>query len=225
MVTPPPRTQVYLFRSAGISGGLSNFSIALLELTDSTVRCTITGDAGYAGWIAKRLAIPDLHKRLKAGEHVTVFEFPRNGYRITWPTIAGGELFKISQGNGPEWVVRFTPLRGQGDDVVVDGSLAGESGVAGVLGEAFLAADAMSVVGVLRTGDVRKQWRQALDPTGQQVPSSYQPPDVTPAAPQPPSTLPPPGWYPDPAGAPGTWRYWDGARWNPTTQPPSPSQP
>jgi hypothetical protein len=67
MVTPPPRTQVYLFRSGGISGGLSNLPIALLELKNSTVRCTITGDAGYAGLIAMRLAIPDLHKRLKAG--------------------------------------------------------------------------------------------------------------------------------------------------------------
>jgi hypothetical protein len=88
------------------------------------VRCTITGNAGYAGWIAKRLAIPDLHKRLKAGEHVTVFKFPRNGYRIKWPRLATGEVFKIGQGEAPDWVVGFNPPRGQASDVVLDGQLA-----------------------------------------------------------------------------------------------------
>ena len=26
-----------------------------------------------------------------------------------------------------------------------------------------------------------------------------------------------PGWYPDPAGAPGRYRYWDGTRWSTET--------
>jgi Protein of unknown function (DUF2510) len=30
---------------------------------------------------------------------------------------------------------------------------------------------------------------------------------------QAPPNLPPPGWYPDPSGAPGIQRYWDGTRW------------
>ena len=40
-----------------------------------------------------------------------------------------------------------------------------------------------------------------------------------------------PGWYPDPAGAPGRFRYWDGSAWGETTtsdpgreQPPAPSR-
>jgi hypothetical protein len=28
-----------------------------------------------------------------------------------------------------------------------------------------------------------------------------------------------PGWYPDPGGAPGQFRYWDGTTWSPTTSP------
>lgn len=44
----------------------------------------------------------------------------------------------------------------------------------------------------------------------------------------------PPGWYPDPAGAPGRFRFWDGQRWGAETtdrpdagfpQPPGPSIP
>lgn len=36
------------------------------------------------------------------------------------------------------------------------------------------------------------------------------------------------GWYPDPGGAPGMYRYWDGAAWSPTVSPapgPAPSAP
>lgn len=28
-----------------------------------------------------------------------------------------------------------------------------------------------------------------------------------------------PGWYPDPGGQPGMWRYWDGQAWSPTVSP------
>ena len=29
--------------------------------------------------------------------------------------------------------------------------------------------------------------------------------------------MPSPGWYPDPAGTPGRYRYWDGQAWSETT--------
>jgi len=55
---------------------------------------------------------------------------------------------------------------------------------------------------------------------------------VCPAAPADPEQKEPPavadsGWYPDPSGAPGRYRYWDGSHWsaettdNPSTPPPS----
>jgi hypothetical protein len=220
-VTPPPKTWVYLYRTAGMS--LSDVCPALLELTTSTVRCTLTSKAGYSRWLAKRLGIPDLEQRLNAGEHVTVFEFPRNGYHITWPKLATGTLFKISQGAAPDWIVGFNPPRNQSSATVVDSHIAGEPGVGGALGDAFLAADvvgdAASLVGYFRGGDTRKQWRQALDPTGQHIPSNPQRPNTASAGPQqPPSTLPPPGWYPDPADA-RAQRYWDGRQWTSSAQP------
>jgi uncharacterized protein YxjI len=38
------------------------------------------------------------------------------------------------------------------------------------------------------------------------------------------SPLPPPGWYPDPAGGPGT-RWWDGTSWTEHVQQPAPPAP
>jgi hypothetical protein len=38
--------------------------IARLELTDQTLRCTLVDKSGYAGWLARRLQVPDLKKRL-----------------------------------------------------------------------------------------------------------------------------------------------------------------
>jgi hypothetical protein len=225
MVSPPPRTWVYLYRSAGLSGGLSKVSPALLELTDSTVRCILTSNRGYSRWLAKRLHIPDLKQRIKAGEQVTVFEFPRTGYRIKWPKLATGTLFKIGQGDARDWVVGFDPPRNQASAAVLDSHIAAEPGVLGAAGDVFLAADtiddAASLVGFVRGHDARKQWRQALDPTGQLAPSSSQRPDATSAAPQQqtPSALPPPGWYPDPADA-RAQRYWNGTQWTSSTQPP-----
>jgi hypothetical protein len=214
VVTPPPLTVVYLVRNA-FAGGLYDVPSALLELTDSTVRCTLTGTAGYSGWLAKRLHIPDLKERLSAGEQVTVFEFPRNQYHIKWYMISVGTAFKISQGDGPGWVVDLIRPRGQAGAVVVGGELAVDSGAVGAVGDAaVLVADAVSLVGYTRGGGACKQWRQALDPTGQHVPSSSLQPDAASAAPQQqtPSTLPLPSWYPDPVDA-RAHRYWDGTQW------------
>lgn len=199
-MTPPPRTQVYLYRNAGMAfSAFSDHSSALLELTDSTVRCTLTSNSGCPRWLAARLHMPDVKQRLSAGEQVTVFEFPRNGYRIKWPTLAMGTVFKISQGDARDWVVKVnTPGYG--------------------------GADLVPNVDYVSSRKTYKEWRQALDPTRQHVPSSYQRSSATPPGPQQqtPPALPPPGWYPDPAGASGMQRYWDGTRWNPTAKPPGP---
>jgi hypothetical protein len=228
VVTPPPKTVVYLLRNA-IAGNMYDIPAALLEVTDSTVRCTLTDTAGYSDWLARRLDIPDLKARLTAGEQVTVFRFPRTGYRIKWFKISLGTAFKIGEGDSPDWVVDLIDprKRGPAEAVVVGGEVAVDSGAIGAVGDAaVLAADALSLVGYSHSlgGDARKQWHQALDPTGHYVPSSSQPPETTVAAPQQtPSTLPPPAWHPDPAHPPAGWypdpldtrrhRYWDGAQW------------
>jgi hypothetical protein len=117
--TPPPLADVYLLRRRpllGVFWDLPDFGLlprnlppmARLELTDQTVRCTLIDKSGHAGWLARRLHMPDLKKRLKAGQQVTVFEFPRNGYDITWPQISLGTLCEIRHGEDQQWVISFT---------------------------------------------------------------------------------------------------------------------
>ena len=133
-VTPPPRTGAYLLHSLGFVN-VFNIPTGELELTNSTVRFTLTSPAGYAGWIAERLRIPDLNQRLKAGQHVTVFEYHRNGCSINWPKTSMGSVFQISRGNDPSWIVGFLrPGRG------------------GVIGLAYIVAERRA----------RKEWRSAL---------------------------------------------------------------
>jgi hypothetical protein len=117
--------------------------MARLELTDETLRCTLIDKSGHAGWLARRLQIPDLKKRLKAGEQVTVFEIPRNGYDITWPEISLGTLCEIRHGQAHRWVISFTlPADYENFDV-------------------FKYFNAFRAY---QTRDVRQQWRRALDP-------------------------------------------------------------
>ena len=151
--TPPPLTDVYLLRRRPMlsvlwglpySGLLHQGSppIARLELTDQTVRCTLVDKSGHARWLARRLQLPDLKKRLKTGP-VTVFEFPRNGYDITWPDTSLGAVCEIRQGTADSWVVSFMlPADYEDFDVL----------------RYFHAFRAY------QTRGVRRQWRKALDP-------------------------------------------------------------
>ena len=190
MTTSPPRTMVYLFGSLWKPslGG----SEALLELTDRTVRCTLTSGAGYSRWLAERLRMPDLKQRLDAGQHVTVFEFPLNGYVISWPVIGTGDIFQIGDGNNPRWIVRFSDT-GKG------------------YGTMYRAGE------VHDDRPFRRQWRDVLN--NPQIhppdPSHHAPATPVPRQEQRQAALPPPGWYPDPSGA-RAWRYWDGTQWGPT---------
>ena len=118
--TPPPRTELFLLRRRpwfGVFAGLNPFyfgdvierPLARLELTDQTVRCTLPGrrKLKHAGWLAKRLQIPDLQERVKAGEEVTVFELPRDACQIKWPKLSMGTLFEIGEPSSPPWIVSF----------------------------------------------------------------------------------------------------------------------
>ncbi|AGB22118.1 hypothetical protein Mycsm_01723 [Mycobacterium sp. JS623] len=96
--TPPPQTKAYLLQSRANSF----FAVGDLELTDTTLRCRVTG---HAGWIAKELGIPDLKERLAAGESITAFEFPRDGVKIKWLKQFMGAGFQVSHGDGKEWIV------------------------------------------------------------------------------------------------------------------------
>jgi hypothetical protein len=117
--TPPPRTDLFLLRRRSRLGVLASFNpffisdlierpLARLELTDRTIRCTLPKQKlKHAGWLAKRLQIPDLKERVLAGEQVTVFEFPRDGYQINWPKLSAGTLFEISEPSSAPWIVSF----------------------------------------------------------------------------------------------------------------------
>jgi hypothetical protein len=103
-VTPPPRTELYLYDLSRLG-----YPIAQLELTDRTMRCTVKGKRGYARWLSKRLEIPDLKKRLEDGQQVTVFDFPRYGCDITWPDWVprGDCLPQVRQGDAAVWSLAF----------------------------------------------------------------------------------------------------------------------
>jgi len=96
--TPPPKTKAYLLQNRANSF----FAVAELELTDTTLRCRVTGDAG---WIAKELGIPDLKERLAAGESITAFEFARDGLKIKWLKQLMGAGFQVGNAEGRQWIV------------------------------------------------------------------------------------------------------------------------
>jgi hypothetical protein len=157
--TPPPVTDVYLLRRRPMlsvfwglpyAGLLHRGSppIARLELTDETLRCTLVDKSGYAGWLARRLQVPDLKKRLKNGEAVTVFEFPRDGYQISWPDTSLGNLCEIRQGPAEPWVISFT-LPADYED--------------------FDFVRYFHVFRAFQTRGIRQQWRRALEPAGDQL--------------------------------------------------------
>jgi hypothetical protein len=96
--TPPPQTKVYLLQNRANSF----FAVGELELTDTTLRCRVTGNAG---WIAKELGIPDLKERLAAGETITAFEFARDALKIKWLKQFMGAGFQVSDGDSKPWLV------------------------------------------------------------------------------------------------------------------------
>ena len=156
--TPPPQTNLFLLRRRpwlGAFASLNPFSIgdlierplARLELTDRTVRCTLLmkQKLHHAGWLAQRLQIPDLKERVGAGEQVTVFEFPRDGYDIKWPKLSTGTLFEISEPSSPPWIVSFGMPRDYER-------------------HSWLAAYDFFMM------NERRQWREALSPTARELP-------------------------------------------------------
>lgn len=152
--TPPPLTDVYLLRRRpmlSVFWGLPYVGllhrgsppIARLELTDQTVRCTLIDKSGHAGWLERRLQVKDLKKRLKAREQVTVFEFPRDGYDISWPDTSLGTVCEIRHGPTDSWVISFTlPADYEDFDVL----------------------RYFHAVRAYQTRGVRRQWRRALNP-------------------------------------------------------------
>ena len=158
--TPPPRTAVFLLRRRPFLGVLSilnpfnlgilrSHPLATLEITETSVRCTLGNKYGYAGWLAKRLDIPDLKKRLET-EQVTVFEYPRNGYEIRWPKLDKGTLFVIGEPGSAQWITSFSLP----PDDYSPHSLDWES----------LAFFATEIYALRDKGmrEIRKMWRQAL---------------------------------------------------------------
>lgn len=161
--TPPPRTGVYLLRrrpQTGVFasvvnpffiGDLIERPVARLELTDQTVRCTLVPKRKlkHVGWLARRLQIPDLPERVKTGDEVPVFEFPRSGYQINWPQLSMGTLFEISDASCDPWIVSFGMPRDYGHTNVI--------------------SNLLEMSDFLKMHE-RQQWRAALSPSGPQDP-------------------------------------------------------
>jgi hypothetical protein len=137
LVTPPPHSEVCLLRGLWPGATMFSYPKAELQLTDSTVRCILTE---HSGWVAKKLGIPDLKTRLRAGETVTAFEFPVHSYDIRWPKPNMGTAFQISDGAAPRWTVSF------------------------ILPNPSESVTSESDGGLISARGSRKQWREALEP-------------------------------------------------------------
>jgi hypothetical protein len=152
--TPPPSSDVYLLRRRPmltVFWGLPYVGllrggpppIARLELTDEAVRCTIVDKSGYAKWLARRLGMKDLKKRLKTSQPVTVFEFPRGDYDIDWPDTSLGTVCEIRHGATDSWVISFLlPADYEDFDVL----------------------RYFHTFRAYQTRAARREWRKALDP-------------------------------------------------------------
>lgn len=103
MTTPSPRSGVLAYSTR--VGFRYTAVEAVLELTDSTLRCTLTDGTGYSGWIAERLRIPDLKQRLRPVSTSRGVRVPRNGYHIKWRP--WNYSFEIGRGDTTEWTVGF----------------------------------------------------------------------------------------------------------------------
>lgn len=169
--TPPPRTQLHLFHHRPRFGVFSRFNffaiqlrgqpLVTLELTDQSVRCSVQGkSSGHPRWLTKRLQMPDLKERLQAGP-VTVFEFPRNGYEITWPKYDFGTLFQIGEPGASPWTLSFNNGKDYSHDLGLDWWRL-----------INLAGDLSSLTQEGATAPIRAQWRQALDPQGRYAPNA-----------------------------------------------------
>lgn len=189
MFISPPPRTPMSLYPGGYFGAGIQFAYAELELTDRALRCLLTDKTGYEPWLEQRLHIPDLKQRLRAGQPVLVFEFLYGSYDIQWRKGSFGSEFNISQGGASPWRVA-------------------------------LFRPPFTLLDYFDNG-IRKQWRRALESAGSVVPAAGQSayPSATAPQQQAAPTLPPPGWYPDPSGAAGMQRYWDGARWGPSAQP------
>jgi hypothetical protein len=76
---------------------------------------------------------------------VPVFEYVRGTYEIKWPTLSFGTLFEISTPPSPPWIVSFSMPRDYEREWW------------------------MAYVDYMNN-DVRKQWRRALMPLGDELP-------------------------------------------------------
>jgi hypothetical protein len=98
MAQPPPITNAYLLQNRSNA----YFATCDLELTDTVLRCRVTSDTT---WFAKQLDIPDLGRRLAAGEPVLAFEFRRDRIKLTWLRQFFGAGFTVSEPDSRTWLV------------------------------------------------------------------------------------------------------------------------
>jgi hypothetical protein len=97
-LSPPPRAEVYL-----VQNRLNPTPTrALLELTDSKLRCTVQD---YSKWVEKALGISDLKSQLQGHDAVVAFDFRRDQLKIKWLKRFLKAGFSVSAGNSRGWLV------------------------------------------------------------------------------------------------------------------------
>jgi hypothetical protein len=96
--SPPPTTTAYLLQNRTNA----YYATCELELTDTVLRCRVTSDTG---WVAKVLDVPDLGRRLAAGEPVFAFEFHRDRMKLTWLKQFFNAGFKVGEPDSRAWLV------------------------------------------------------------------------------------------------------------------------
>jgi hypothetical protein len=96
--SPPPTTNAYLLQNRSNA----YFATCELELTASTLRCRITSDTG---WVAKRLGVDDLGRRLAVGERVYAFDFRRDQLNLKWLRQFFSAGFKVGAPDAEPWLV------------------------------------------------------------------------------------------------------------------------
>ncbi|MCU1361518.1 MAG: hypothetical protein JWN99_2807 [Ilumatobacteraceae bacterium] len=87
---------------------LNPFPVAgTLAWDGDTISFTLGAMAGEAslGWVEKRLGSHGLADRLKGGEKVQAFSWPKGSFEASWPKLYGGSVVEVNGSDGTSWLI------------------------------------------------------------------------------------------------------------------------